>query len=63
MEAHRKESEQDRSGCFLTYQCSSQNGGVTVSTGSIAVERHAGGWAPVIAWKTTIANNQLAYAA
>ena len=39
------------------------NGGVTVSTGSFAVERHAGGWAPVIAYKNTIANNQLALAA
>jgi hypothetical protein len=40
-----------------------RNGGVTVSTGSFAVERHAGGWAPVIAYKNTIANNQLALAA
>ena len=38
-------------------------GGVTVSTGSLAAKRHAGVWAPVIAWKTIIANNQLAYAA
>jgi len=39
-------------------------GGVTVSTGSLVAERHAGVWAPVIAWKNIIANtNQLAYAA
>ena len=38
-------------------------GGVTVSTGSLAARRHAGVWAPVIAWKNIIANNQLAYAA
>jgi hypothetical protein len=40
-----------------------QDGGVTVSTGLLAARRHAGVWAPVIAWKTIIANNQLAYAA
>jgi hypothetical protein len=41
-----------------------QVGGVTVSTGLLAARRHAGGWAPVIAWKNIIANtNQLAYAA
>ncbi len=39
------------------------NGGVTVSTGSFAALRHAGVWAPVIARKTTIANNNLALAA
>lgn len=38
-------------------------GGVTVSTGSFAALRHAGVWAPVIARKTTIANNNLALAA
>jgi len=40
-----------------------QSGGVTVSTGSDAAERHAGVWAPVIAYKNTIANNNLALAA
>ena len=40
-----------------------QDGGVTVSTGSDAAERHAGVWAPVIAYKNTIANNNLALAA
>ena len=40
-----------------------QSGGVTVSTGLQAAERHAGGWAPVIAYKNTIANNNLALAA
>ena len=39
------------------------NGGVTVSTGLVVAERHAGVWAPVIAYKTTIANNNLALAA
>src|ERR1700728_3932954 len=39
------------------------HGGVTVSTGLLAAKRHAGVWAPVIAWKNIIANNQLAYAA
>ena len=38
-------------------------GSQTVSTGSFAVERHALGRAPVIAYKNTIANNQLALAA
>ena len=38
-------------------------GGVTVSTGLQAAERHAGVWAPVIAYKNTIANNNLALAA
>jgi hypothetical protein len=42
---------------------STKNGGVTVSTGSDAAERHAGVWAPVIAYKNTIANNNLALAA
>ena len=40
-----------------------RNGGVTVSTESIAVWRHAGAWAPVIACKTKVANNNLALAA
>jgi hypothetical protein len=40
-----------------------QKGGVTVSTGLQAAERHAGVWAPVIAYKNTIANNNLALAA
>ena len=40
-----------------------KDGGVTVSTGSVAAERHAGVWAPVIAYKNTIANNNLALAA
>ena len=39
------------------------SGGVTVSTGLQAAERHAGVWAPVIAYKNTIANNNLALAA
>jgi hypothetical protein len=39
------------------------HGGVTVSTGSFAAKRHAGGWAPVIARKMIIADHQLAYAA
>ena len=39
------------------------NGGVTVSTGSLAAKRHAGVWAPVIARKMIIADHQLAYAA
>ncbi len=38
-------------------------GGVTVSTELLAAKRHAGVWAPVIAWKTIIANTNLAYAA
>ncbi len=38
-------------------------GGVTVSTGSLAVRRHAGVWAPVIACKTKVANDNLALAA
>jgi hypothetical protein len=41
----------------------SPSGGVTVSTGLQAAERHAGVWAPVIARKNTIANNNLALAA
>ena len=51
-----------RPGPHLT-DWATRNGGVTVSTGSFAVERHAGGWAPVIAYKNTIANNNLALAA
>ena len=39
------------------------DGGVTVSTGSLAAKRHAGVWAPVIARKMIIADHQLAYAA
>jgi hypothetical protein len=39
------------------------DGGVTVSTGSLATKRHAGVWAPVIARKMIIADHQLAYAA
>jgi hypothetical protein len=42
---------------------SRHNGGVTVSTGSLAAKRHAGVWAPVIARKMIIADHQLAYAA
>ena len=49
-------------GCIV-WAWTTRNGGVTVSTGSFAVERHAGGWAPVIAYKNTIAHNQLALAA
>ena len=38
-------------------------GGVTASTEMDAAERHTGLYAPVIAYKNTIANQQLAYAA
>jgi hypothetical protein len=38
-------------------------GGVTVSTGSFAARRHAGVWAPIIACKTKVANDNLALAA
>jgi hypothetical protein len=38
-------------------------GGVTVSTGSLAARRHAGVWAPIIACKTKVANDNLALAA
>jgi hypothetical protein len=40
-----------------------QKGGVTVSTGSLAARRHAGVWAPIIACKTKVANDNLALAA
>jgi hypothetical protein len=39
------------------------SGGVTVSTGSLAARRHAGVWAPAIARKTKVANDNLALAA
>jgi hypothetical protein len=39
------------------------SGGVTVSTEMLAAKRHAGAHTPVIACKTTIANQQMAYAA
>ena len=39
------------------------HGGVTASTEVIAVKRHTGGHASVIACKNTIANTQMAYAA
>ena len=42
---------------------STQNGGVTASTGLLAAERHAGVWTPVIAHKTISANNNMALAA
>jgi hypothetical protein len=38
-------------------------GGVTASTEMLAAKRHAGVHTPVIACKTTIANQQMAYAA
>lgn len=40
-----------------------KGGGVTVSTGLDGPKRHAGVWAPVIARKTILANNNLALAA
>ena len=43
--------------------CMVSNGGVTASTEVLAAERHAGVHTPVIACKTTIANQNLAYAA
>ena len=39
------------------------SGGVTASTEMLAAKRHAGVHTPVIACKTTIANQTLAYAA
>jgi hypothetical protein len=39
------------------------SGGVTASTGTFAVKRHAGAHTPVIECKTIIANQELAYAA
>ena len=39
------------------------HGGVTASTEVLAAERHAGVHTPVIECKTTIANQQMAYAA
>jgi hypothetical protein len=41
----------------------SPSGGVTASTGTFAVKRHAGAHTPVIECKTIIANQELAYAA
>jgi hypothetical protein len=52
-----------RSSRHLKVRLMFQKGGVTVSTGLQAAERHAGVWAPVIAYKNTIANNNLALAA
>lgn len=40
-----------------------KGGGVTVSTGLDGSKRHAGVWAPIIARKTILANNNLALAA
>ena len=39
------------------------SGGVTASTGTFAVKRHAGAHTPVIECKMIIANQELAYAA
>jgi hypothetical protein len=39
------------------------SGGVTASTEMLAAKRHAGVHTPAIACKTTIANQQMAYAA
>jgi len=39
------------------------SGGVTASTEMLAARRHAGVHTPAIACKTTIANQQMAYAA
>ena len=39
------------------------SGGVTASTEMLAAKRHAGVHTPVIACKTIIANQQMAYAA
>ena len=41
----------------------SHNGGVTASTEMLAAKRHAGVHTPVIACKTIIANQTMAYAA
>ena len=48
---------------FAEQAAGKQDGGVTVSTGSFAARRHAGVWAPVIARKTKVANDNLALAA
>ncbi len=46
-----------------TFLPASAMGGVTVSTGLLAAERHAGVWTPVIAHKTISAEPQFALAA
>jgi len=48
---------------FLTNRTACFSGGVTASTEVLAAERHAGVYTPEIACKTTIANQQMAYAA